>query len=95
MQSKSKQESLTTSRTNTFQVNDIQIDEQNNQSNFGNLLTGKIEIQYLLADNEEVYVLVRSGTILKPLVDFFGPLYIRIDYLEEDENVTLRLWDKV
>ncbi|MDZ4724645.1 MAG: hypothetical protein SH817_00705 [Leptospira sp.] len=58
-------------------------------------IAGKIEIQYLLADNEEVYVLVRSGTILKPLVDFFGPLYIRIDYLEEDENVTLRLWDKV
>ncbi len=57
-------------------------------------IAGKIEIQYFLADNGEVYVFARSGTILKPLVDFFGPEYLRIDFLAEDQDVPLLLWDK-
>ncbi|TGL60174.1 hypothetical protein EHQ58_06640 [Leptospira ognonensis] len=56
-------------------------------------IAGKIEIQYLLADNGEVNIFVRSGTILKPLVDFFGPEFVRIDFMEEDKDIQLMLWD--
>ncbi|WP_244594456.1 hypothetical protein [Leptospira ryugenii] len=56
-------------------------------------IAGKIEIQYLVADNEDVYFLLRSGTILKPLVDFFGPEYLRIDFLEEDSDLSIPLWE--
>ncbi|TGN19131.1 hypothetical protein [Leptospira idonii] len=57
-------------------------------------IAGKIDIQYIVADHEELYVFVRSGTILKPLVDFFGPEYVRIDYIEEDRDVPMLLWGK-
>ncbi|TGN09729.1 hypothetical protein [Leptospira ilyithenensis] len=57
-------------------------------------IAGNIEIQYLVADNSEIYFFVRSGTILKPLVDFFGPEYVKIDYIEEDRDVPLLLWGK-
>ncbi len=57
-------------------------------------IAGKIEIQFFVADNEEVYVFVRSGTILKPLVDFFGPEYVLIDFLEEQQDIQRLLLDK-
>ncbi|EOQ88749.1 hypothetical protein LEP1GSC202_1471 [Leptospira yanagawae serovar Saopaulo str. Sao Paulo = ATCC 700523] len=56
-------------------------------------IAGKIEIQYLVADHNELYIFVRSSTILKPLVDFFGPEYLKIDYIEEDRDVQMLLWE--
>ncbi|MCZ8342397.1 MAG: hypothetical protein O9301_05135 [Leptospira sp.] len=57
-------------------------------------IAGKIEIQYVVGDNKEIYIFVRSSTILKPLVDFFGPEYVKIDFIEEDRDITMLLWNK-
>lgn len=56
-------------------------------------IAGKIEIQYLVADNNELYIFVKSSTILKPLMDFFGPEYLKIDYIEEDRDIQMLLWE--
>lgn len=56
-------------------------------------IAGKIEIQYIIGDNNELYIFVRSSTILKPLVDFFGPEYLKIDYIEEDRDIQMLLWE--
>ncbi|EMO24998.1 hypothetical protein LEP1GSC170_5058 [Leptospira interrogans serovar Bataviae str. HAI135] len=39
-----------------------------------------------------MFLFVKSGTILKPLLDFFGPEYIRIEPISENEDSLLLLW---
>jgi hypothetical protein len=90
-------DSILKSAPQLLSVTGLQWEVQLNLNYFLDLvpsIAGKIEIQYVLADNGEVYVFVRSGTILKPLVDFFGPEYVRIDFIEEDQDLPLLLWDK-
>jgi hypothetical protein len=44
-------------------------------------LAGQIEITHVDLDAGNVYFFIQSSKILKPLLDFFGPQYISIDYL--------------
>ncbi|MDF3821918.1 hypothetical protein P3G55_18585 [Leptospira sp. 96542] len=90
-------ESILTSAPHLLSLTGLQWEILFNMNYFLNLIpsiAGKIEIQYIIADDNEVYIFVKSSTILKPLVDFFGPEYIKIDYIEEDKDVTMLLWDK-
>jgi len=90
-------DSILKSAPKLLSVTGLQWEVQLDLNYFLNLvpsIAGKIEIQYLVADNGEIYVFVRSGTILKPIVDFFGPEYVRIDFIEEDQDLPLILWDK-
>ncbi|EMI62681.1 hypothetical protein MAL08_01690 [Leptospira noguchii] len=55
-------------------------------------LAGKITIQKVIPEKGNVFLFVKSGTILKPLLDFFGPEYIRIEPISENEDSLLLLW---
>lgn len=55
-------------------------------------LAGKITIQKVIPEKGNVFLFVRSGTILKPLLDFFGPEYIRIEPISENQDSLLLLW---
>ncbi|EMF91670.1 hypothetical protein LEP1GSC005_2642 [Leptospira santarosai str. ST188] len=55
-------------------------------------LAGNITIQKVIPEKGNVFLFVRSGTILKPLLDFFGPEYIRIEPISENHDTLLLLW---
>ncbi|PJZ56869.1 hypothetical protein [Leptospira barantonii] len=55
-------------------------------------LAGKIMIQKVIPEKGNVFLFVKSGTILKPLLDFFGPEYIRIEPISENQDSLLLLW---
>ncbi|XDD50533.1 hypothetical protein AB3N59_01625 [Leptospira sp. WS92.C1] len=55
-------------------------------------LAGEITIQKVIPEKGNVFLFVKSGTILKPLLDFFGPEYIRIEPISENQDTLLLLW---
>ncbi|EQA64583.1 MULTISPECIES: hypothetical protein [Leptospira] len=55
-------------------------------------LAGNITIQKVIPEKGNVFLFVKSGTILKPLLDFFGPEYIRIEPISENHDTLLLLW---
>lgn len=57
-------------------------------------VAGKVSIQKVIPDKGNVYLFVNSHTILKPLMDFFGPQYLRIDPISEDSDSLLMLWNR-
>lgn len=55
-------------------------------------VAGKVSIQKVIPEKGNVFLFVRSNTILKPLLDFFGPDYLRIEPISENEDSLLMLW---
>lgn len=55
-------------------------------------VAGKVSVQKVIPEKGNVFVYVRSSTILKPLLDFFGPDYLRVEPISENEDSMLMLW---
>ncbi|PJZ68350.1 hypothetical protein CH373_17475 [Leptospira perolatii] len=55
-------------------------------------VAGKVSVQKVIPEKGNVFVFVRSNTILKPLLDFFGPDFVRIEPISENEDSLLMLW---
>ncbi|TGK06898.1 hypothetical protein EHO59_01890 [Leptospira semungkisensis] len=55
-------------------------------------VAGKVSVQKVIPEKGNVFLFVRSNTILKPLLDFFGPDYLRVEPISENEDSMLMLW---
>ncbi|PKA17923.1 hypothetical protein [Leptospira haakeii] len=55
-------------------------------------VAGAVSVQKVIPEKGNVFLFVRSNTILKPLLDFFGPDYLRIEPISENEDSMLMLW---
>lgn len=50
-------------------------------------MAGSIEVTQLLTDGDNLLFSVKSSTLLKPLMDFFGPEYLSIEFNDEHGDV--------
>lgn len=68
---------------NTLKLTPIKWEIQLNLNYFLNQvpsIAGKIHVITALPDNGNMYFSAKSSVIMKPLMDFFGPEYIKISY---------------
>ncbi len=57
-------------------------------------IAGKISITRVYPYKGEVYFYVKSSTILKALLDFFGPEFIKLDEIDEGSDSLKMLWKR-
>lgn len=57
-------------------------------------IAGKISITKVYPYKGEVYFYVQSSTILKALLDFFGPEFIKLDEIDEGRDSLKMLWNR-
>ena len=57
-------------------------------------IAGKISISKVYPYKGEVYFYVQSSTILKALLDFFGPEFIKLDEIDESRDSLKMLWKR-
>ncbi|MBE7413096.1 MAG: hypothetical protein L6Q54_09580 [Leptospiraceae bacterium] len=55
-------------------------------------IAGKISISRIYPYKGEIFFYVRSSTILRALLDFFGPEFIRLDEIDEGSDSLKLLW---